>query len=37
MAEEWSFSTNQIHAGQDPDLATGAISLPIYQTTAYQF
>ena len=37
MSEEWSFSTNQIHAGQDPDLATGAISLPIYQTTAYQF
>ena len=37
MSEDWSFSTNQIHAGQDPDLATGAISLPIYQTTAYQF
>lgn len=37
MSAEWSFSTNQIHAGQDPDLATGAISLPIYQTTAYQF
>ncbi len=37
MSEEWSFSTNQIHAGQDPDSATGSISLPIYQTTAYQF
>jgi len=37
MSEEWSFSTNQIHAGQDPDSVTGAISLPIYQTTAYQF
>ena len=37
MSQEWSFSTNQIHAGQDPDSATGAISLPIYQTTAYQF
>jgi O-acetylhomoserine (thiol)-lyase len=37
MAEEWSFSTNQIHAGQEPDPATGSISLPIYQTAAYQF
>ena len=37
MNEEWSFSTNQIHAGQTPDPVTGSISLPIYQTTAYQF
>ena len=37
MSEEWSFSTNQIHAGQSPDSDTGSISLPIYQTTAYQF
>lgn len=37
MTEEWSFSTNQIHAGQTPDPTTGSISLPIYQTTAYQF
>ena len=37
MTEEWSFSTNQIHAGQIPDPITGSISLPIYQTTAYQF
>ena len=37
MTEEWSFSTNQIHAGQTPDPVTGSISLPIYQTTAYQF
>ena len=37
MVDEWSFSTNQIHAGQTPDPTTGSISLPIYQTTAYQF
>ncbi len=37
MAEEWSFSTNQIHAGQEPDPTTGSISLPIYQTAAFQF
>jgi len=37
MSNEWSFSTNQIHGGQSPDSDTGSISLPIYQTTAYQF
>ena len=34
---EWSFETQQIHAGQNPDSDTGSRSLPIYQTTAYQF
>lgn len=34
---EWSFETQQIHAGQIPDSDTGSRSLPIYQTTAYQF
>lgn len=37
MQDAWSFATNQIHAGQSPDPSTGAISLPIFQTTAYQF
>jgi O-acetylhomoserine (thiol)-lyase len=37
MQDDWSFATNQIHAGQDPDPSTGSISLPIFQTTAYQF
>ena len=37
MPDAWSFATNQIHAGQSPDSDTGSISLPIYQTTAYQF
>src|SRR5205814_10376054 len=29
------FSTLAIHAGQEPDLATGAIIVPIYQTSTY--
>ena len=34
---DWAFETLQIHAGQSPDPTTGSRSLPIYQTTAYQF
>ncbi|WP_166356322.1 bifunctional o-acetylhomoserine/o-acetylserine sulfhydrylase [Phytoactinopolyspora limicola] len=37
MNDQWSFETRQIHAGQQPDPATGARALPIYQTTSYQF
>ncbi len=33
----WSFETKQIHAGQEPDTATGARALPIYQTTSFVF
>jgi O-acetylhomoserine (thiol)-lyase len=33
----WSFETRQIHAGQQPDPATGARAVPIYQTTSYAF
>ena len=29
------FSTKAIHAGQDPDPTTGAVSVPIYQTSTY--
>ncbi len=29
------FSTKAIHAGQDPDPATGSVSIPIYQTSTY--
>ena len=29
------FSTDAIHAGQEPDSATGAVSVPIYQTSTY--
>jgi len=37
MTEQWTFDTQQIHAGQAPDEATGARALPIYQTTSYVF
>jgi O-acetylhomoserine (thiol)-lyase len=37
MSDNWGFETKQIHAGQEPDSATGARALPIYQTTAYKF
>lgn len=33
--ENWNFDTLQIHAGQTPDLETGARALPIYQTTSW--
>jgi O-acetylhomoserine (thiol)-lyase len=33
----WGFETRQIHSGQEPDSATGARAVPIYQTTAFQF
>ncbi|MCX6832092.1 MAG: PLP-dependent aspartate aminotransferase family protein [candidate division Zixibacteria bacterium] len=32
---EHQFETNAIHAGQDPDPSTGAITFPIYQTSTY--
>jgi len=31
------FETLQLHAGQEPDPATGSRAVPIYQTTSYQF
>jgi cystathionine gamma-lyase len=34
-AEEWGFATKAIHAGQDPDPATGATIVPIYATSTY--
>lgn len=39
MSEErkLGFDTLQIHAGANPDPATGARQIPIYQTTAYVF
>ncbi|MCC6652185.1 MAG: PLP-dependent transferase [Candidatus Eisenbacteria bacterium] len=29
------FSTKAVHAGQEPDMATGAVMTPIYQTSTY--
>jgi O-acetylhomoserine (thiol)-lyase len=37
MSESWGFETKQIHVGGDPDPATGARAVPIYQTTSFQF
>lgn len=34
---EYGFDTLQIHAGAEPDPATGARQTPIYQSTAYVF
>ena len=31
----WGFETRAIHAGQDPDPTTGAVVVPIYQTSTY--
>lgn len=30
-----AFATRAIHAGQDPDVATGAMAVPIYQTSTF--
>ena len=40
MTDQWAdggygFETLAIHAGQDPDPATGAVVVPIYQTSTY--
>jgi O-acetylhomoserine (thiol)-lyase len=34
---KFGFATQQIHAGQVPDPATGARAVPIYQTTSFVF
>jgi O-acetylhomoserine (thiol)-lyase len=34
---EWGFETRQVHAGAEPDPATGARATPIYQTTSFVF
>src|SRR5258706_2565049 len=34
---KYGFDTLCLHAGQIPDVATGARALPIYQTTSYVF
>ncbi|MGX7825295.1 cystathionine gamma-synthase [Actinokineospora sp. 24-640] len=31
----WGFETRAIHAGQDPDPRTGAVIVPIYQTSTF--
>lgn len=36
-SKQYRFETLQLHAGQQPDPATGSRAVPIYQTTSYQF
>ncbi|MGH3328490.1 MAG: PLP-dependent transferase, partial [Streptomycetales bacterium] len=36
MTDEQGFETLAIHAGQRPDLATGAVIPPIYQVSTYR-
>jgi methionine-gamma-lyase len=35
--KEYRFTTKAVHAGQDPDPATGAVSVPIYETSTFVF
>ena len=37
MTSTWGFETNQLHAGQAADPATGSRAVPIYQTTSFVF
>jgi O-acetylhomoserine (thiol)-lyase len=37
MTQKFGFSTRQLHAGQQPDPATHAFAVPIYQTSSYTF
>ncbi len=34
---DWHFETLQVHAGQEPDPATGSRAVPIHQTSSYVF
>ena len=37
MPEPYRFATRALHAGQEPDPATGSRAVPIYSTVAYNF
>lgn len=32
---DWGFETKAIHTGQEPDTVTGAVTVPVYQTSTY--
>jgi cystathionine gamma-synthase len=32
---DWGFDTRAIHVGQEPDASTGAVTVPIYQTSTF--
>jgi len=31
----WGFSTKAIHVGQDPEVTTGAVTVPVFQTSTF--
>ncbi len=33
--QSWGFSTKAIHAGQDPEPITGAVTVPVFQTSTF--
>ncbi len=33
--DSWGFSTRAIHAGQDPEPTTGAVTVPVFQTSTF--
>jgi cystathionine gamma-synthase len=35
VSDTWEFETKAIHAGQEPDKETGAVTVPIYATSTY--
>ena len=35
MSDSYGFATRAIHAGQEPEAATGAVIVPIYQTSTF--
>ena len=35
LEREWGFDTLALHAGQEPDAATGARAMPIYQSSSF--
>ncbi|HHY79548.1 MAG TPA: O-acetylhomoserine aminocarboxypropyltransferase/cysteine synthase, partial [Thermoanaerobacter sp.] len=37
MSKKYGFSTLAIHEGWEPDPTTGAVALPIYQTSSFAF
>ena len=34
-SEGWGFSTKAIHVGQDPEVTTGAVTVPVFQTSTF--
>jgi cystathionine gamma-synthase len=35
MSDDWGFETRAIHVGQEPDATTGAVVVPLYQTSTF--